>query len=522
MPNISCRRCTELVVAVFILFSWCAECRAERADTSWTRSYNGTGGGADAVNCMAIDHEGNILVTGGSPGGASSGLDFVTIKYSPSGSVFWTRRYNGTASGQDFPRKVTCDGIGSVYVTGDSEGSSGATDYLTIKYKKNGDVGWVRRYDGPGASYDVPEALVIDDSGSVVVTGFSSGSDMAYSCTTIKYDANGDTLWVRRYRTPSGSSDYGNDLVVDGSGNFIVAGITSGNGTAGQDFLTIKYLSNGDTAWVRHYNGDASGPDWVSKCAVDKSENIYVTGYSEGVGTNWDFVTVKYTPSGDVAWIRRLNGIANLVDWPFAMIVDELSNVFISGSSVSGPSRDFLTVKYDSTGAEKWTKRFNGFGDGDDEPSSMAIDTSGCVYVTGYSLNGGSGTDIATIKYSPSGDVIWVEYYDAESNGHEYSYPAAICLDDSGYVYVSGSSYIIGSTDFLTLRYVQYRRGDTDHNSFVSVSDVVYLINYIFASGQAPIPPASGDANCSGAISISDVVFLINYIFAGGAVPCEE
>ena len=65
-----------------------------------------------------------------------------------------------------------------------------------------------------------------------------------------------------------------------------------------------------------------------------------------------------------------------------------------------------------------------------------------------------------------------------------------------------------------------YRCGDADGNDLVSVSDVVYLIRYIFAGGPSPQPMASGDVNSSGGVSISDAVYLINYIFAGGAVPC--
>ncbi len=62
--------------------------------------------------------------------------------------------------------------------------------------------------------------------------------------------------------------------------------------------------------------------------------------------------------------------------------------------------------------------------------------------------------------------------------------------------------------------------GDADGNGAVSIADAVFLINYIFAGGPAPNPPAAGDADCSGSISIADAVFLINYIFGGGAPPC--
>ena len=64
--------------------------------------------------------------------------------------------------------------------------------------------------------------------------------------------------------------------------------------------------------------------------------------------------------------------------------------------------------------------------------------------------------------------------------------------------------------------------GDADGNLLVSISDAVYLINYIFASGPAPVTPRGGDPDCNGLTSISDAVFLINYIFAGGPAPCAS
>jgi hypothetical protein len=54
----------------------------------------------------------------------------------------------------------------------------------------------------------------------------------------------------------------------------------------------------------------------------------------------------------------------------------------------------------------------------------------------------------------------------------------------------------------------------------VDVSDVVYLIAYIFSNGPAPNPLLSGDPDCTGHIDVSDVVYLIDYIFEGGSAPC--
>lgn len=63
--------------------------------------------------------------------------------------------------------------------------------------------------------------------------------------------------------------------------------------------------------------------------------------------------------------------------------------------------------------------------------------------------------------------------------------------------------------------------GDADGNGLRTISDAVYLVNYIFVGGAAPTPSpiGSGDADCSGFVSISDAVYLISFIFGGGPVP---
>ncbi len=71
-----------------------------------------------------------------------------------------------------------------------------------------------------------------------------------------------------------------------------------------------------------------------------------------------------------------------------------------------------------------------------------------------------------------------------------------------------------------TITVLPFLCGDADKNAQVNISDVVFLINYIFSGGTAPNPLESADADCSGSVTISDVVYLINYIFFGGPDPC--
>jgi hypothetical protein len=62
--------------------------------------------------------------------------------------------------------------------------------------------------------------------------------------------------------------------------------------------------------------------------------------------------------------------------------------------------------------------------------------------------------------------------------------------------------------------------GDADGSGGIDISDVVYIVAYIFSGGPAPTPAEAGDANCDLMTDISDAVYLITYIFSGGPAPC--
>jgi hypothetical protein len=66
--------------------------------------------------------------------GSGSGADYATIKYSSAGVPLWTNRYNGPGNGDDTGRGVALDHSGNVIVTGYSTGSGSGWDFATVKY----------------------------------------------------------------------------------------------------------------------------------------------------------------------------------------------------------------------------------------------------------------------------------------------------------------------------------------------------------------------------------------------------
>ena len=396
--------------------------------------YNGPGNGPDTVSAIAVDASGDVFVTGSSEG-LGGNLDYVTIKYS-AGRQRWVARYNGPGHSADLATAIAVDNLGNVYVTGWSYAApnSSGVDYATIKYNSSGEEQWVARYNGPGNLTDNATAIAVDGSGNVYVTGNSWGSGNS-DYATVKYNSAGEQQWVARYNGGANYGDFATAIAVDKSGNVYVTG-DSGYGNS--DYVTIKYNSAGEQQWVARYDGPGHDLDVAYAIAVDASNNVYVTGFSAGAGTDLDYATIKYDSAGQQQWVARYDGPVSRFDEAAAMAIDGSGNVYVTGISLGSDTViDFVTVKYNSLGQEQWVARYNNGGG-----SAIALDSSANVYVTGYSNDPRTGTDYATIKYNPAGQEQWVARYNGPANDTDQA--AAIAVDAVGNVYVAGMSTGLG------------------------------------------------------------------------------
>jgi hypothetical protein len=430
-----------------------AEAFAQTVDTAWVRRYSGPGKLDDIGYAVAVDTSGNVYVTGGCKY-SETNSDYTTIKYLAKGDTAWVRRYSGPGNGHDQALAIAVDDLGYVALTGFSYGSG---DYVTVRYDPDGDTVWARTYNGTGDSLDGAVDVATDGSGYVYVTGQSFGSGTDYDYATIKYQPNGDTDWVRRYDGPDHTGDNAMGIAVDGSGNVCVTGFGVCWSEHPFDYVTIKYNPDGETVWVRGYNGPGDGQDRAYAIATDGSGNVYVTGESDGTGTYEDYCTIKYLSDGGTAWVRRYNGPADSTDEASDIAVDGSGNVYVTGRSYgAGTDFDYCTIKYDASGTEVWVKTYDGPASGYDNATAIAVDASGNIYVTGESGGIGSSGDYATLSYQPNGDTAWVKRYDGPGKASDVA--QSIAVDDSGNVYVTGYSHgcnEMGCNDYATIKYFQ-------------------------------------------------------------------
>lgn len=79
----------------------------------------------------------------------------------------------------------------------------------------------------------------------------------------------------------------------------------------------------------------------------------------------------------------------------------------------------------------------------------------------------------------------------------------------------------VGDSTVVTFKVYIAQIGDANCDAHINTSDAVFIINWIFVGGPAPIPRIwAGDVNCDFVCNISDAVYIINYIFVNGPKPC--
>ena len=473
----------------------------------WVARFDGFGNSFDDPSDLVIDKEGNIYVTG-IVASASTGYDIMTVKYNANGLQLWKARYNGPGNADDNPTSLSTDPEGFVYLGGSSVGDGTGRDILTIKYNpQTGAQMWTFRYDYLASNDDIGTAMVLDAFNSVYVGGNSIDATAQQGIVMLKYTTSGitDQLWTARLKGPGMSFDQGRSIITDESGNIIIGG-TSVDPSSGEDFALIKYLSDGTLSesmryngpffydddlqsivrdskgniylagtiykrfypcdygivkyssqgtkeWERFYNGESDSYDFVTAAAVDDSDNVILTGFSAGE-QSYDYVTIKYSPSGDEQWIETYDAAGGGDDLAYAATTDKEGNILIAGLSYGGGSNsDYSIVKYSREGTLLWSQRYNGDGGFDDRIVDIAVDNSNNIYVTGWSVGSDTTYDIVTIKYDSQGETKWIRKYPGQQRSNQFA--VSMILNGKNHVIVTGRQLEGTSNyaDVVTLSY---------------------------------------------------------------------
>jgi len=339
---------------------------------------------------------------------------------------------------------IAADKTGNTYVTGFFNSTfllngfslQGSQDVFLYKCNADGHVDWAK--SAGGSAWDDVDAVACDGTGNVYIDGTSESdtmyigpfslSDSMYQFGYLaKYDSSGNVLWAKKmahFTTINGiSADAGNNLYLTGS-------------------FSENYASLGDTSFTLP-PGRIIGADCYFLAKCNELGTVVWIKYASYQGGSVEGLLVRQGDQG-----------STYVTGTFRNKFIVLGNDTLHNSGLS----DIFIAKYDSTGQLLWCKSIG--GDRDDEPTSMAADLAGNLYVTGYSsgdtLNFGSqllypGSDTSIqfkdfflARYSSTGNLIWVK--GGQGNSFQNNY--AVATDQDTHVYLTGG-FVSGSPEFF-------------------------------------------------------------------------
>jgi hypothetical protein len=318
--------------------------------------------------------------------------------------------------------------------------TSTSSTSTTITFVNNNDTReWVQLLGGSKSDFGF--GIATDNAGSVYITGYtvngtalpgnnvySGGTDIVVA----KFASNGTREWVTLLG--GSGSEFGQGIATDSAGSVYIIGYTT-NGTAlpdnnvhsgGSDMVVAKFSNNGTRKWVQLLGG--AGDDYGQGIAIDSNDSIYITGYttnstalpgsSSTHSGGFDIVVVKFASNGTREWVQLLGGSGD--DYGQSIATDSTGSVYITGYTTNGTALpgsnahsgfiDMVVAKFSSNGTLEWVKPLG--GSGDNFGLGIATDRAGSVYITGYTTNGTALS--SSTSYSGSDEMVIAKF---ASNG---------------------------------------------------------------------------------------------------------
>lgn len=386
--------------------------------------------------------------------------------------------------------------------------------------------GWAEQVGGD--SVVKATSVVVDFEGNQIITGsFKGTADFDPGAGVLnlasagkedifiqKLDPQGNLLWAARMG--DNSSDYGNDVATDASGNIYVTGYFwgtidadpgPGTFTLSQDRWTtmvLKIKPNGDLIWGKQMGSETAGHAYGRSITVDNNLNVITSGNFYGrvdfdpgpvvvnlTCTSNDIFVQKLDPNGNFMWIKQIIGTE--FKNAYSLATDAGGNIyttgFFKGTVDFNPDRklkfnltsfgdyDAFVLKLNGNGDFVWAKQIGGTAS--DLSYSIALDNNNNLYITGLfwgtaDFNPGSGTfnmtpfggdDAYLLKLTTAGEFVWAKQY----GGPSWDGGFGVVLDGAGNSYVGG--FFHSTADFDPGSGTYYLTTEGYDDSFIFKSD---------------------------------------------------
>ncbi len=451
----------------------------------WQRSYIGITNGYDYFYRVITDEAGNIYAMGRTLS-LITGNDVLLQKYSPDGTLVWTRTANSVSAASDTPYDMVKDNEGNLLLLFVEDGDAAHINIL--KSDINGNVQWQYRLSD---TVSQASSIDVDAGNNIYVAGSLKVSSFATAGLILKLNRNGSVVW-RKVNTP------GNGMIYQYQ--FIKSKRNGGVFAAGQylaelnnRYCRIENLdSSGNLLWQKNILLNVDGEILCQSISLDSSDNVYhfstVTPIITGAAEEYlpGYLLGKFSSTGDSVWsklilhpdvysfrtlfmkINERDQIYLLYNNYFSEDIASLDEYNTSGDSIASGvfykyptyghflnlaltnngepivcgekysgfgKKDYVTAVYDNNCGLKWATSFDSKGFSHDIGTRVIEDSLGNVFVAGY-----NSKELYLIKYSSQLNELWrFVQRDTSGSSAESVFPPIIVTDRYGNVYLTGS-----------------------------------------------------------------------------------
>ena len=422
----------------------------------WSRTYNNPNGtGYDNGDKSIVDADGNTYISA-STRTASTSDDIMLVKYNSSGARLWTKIYNYSYNGIEQPNDICFDGSGNIYVTGTStRGPGGVYDAILLKYDTNGNILWVRRINRTNFADREAEGVSL-----VARDGIYVGLSLQYNgyteCGITKYSFTGDSLSYISLGVANNFSYRMIKMIKDNSLNIyaVCAGDLIVNEE--QDFIVRKVNTNGSFTieWSKTYTGASHLDDIARDIAIGPDGNIFIAGSTTVSNQGSNTLLLKYgRDDGALLFQKTYNDpVSNQSDYASHISFDLSANIIIGGSTTPlNTASNLLLIKYSPAGSQLWVKTYEHPGNRPEGLRDMKLDASDNIYVIADLFDQGAQTvSLLTAKFSSAGDIDW--NIERPGTTTSQSFKSLHILQD-GSLIVSGNTDSAGIRKSLLIKY---------------------------------------------------------------------
>lgn len=416
---------------------------------------------------------------------ASGNYDLLVAKYTDRGVLEWMQQIDGAANFHDCATALFVNDT-AVYVTGTiSDTSIWNSDIVTLKLDiSDGSIIWQETFQASGNAWDSGADIIADDSGFVYVTGSGFNDTYNKDYITLRYNSAGTLLWNHVYDY-QGAHDVGVKLMYDGSRLYVLGACQTIADTTIYEAVTIRVNQhNGAFVSSSASSGGTSNVDYVNDFTRDADGNLYVAGAIEVTSEGYNTYVAKLDSTLALQWEAIYNGPDDLDDVANNIKVNSSGDVFITGYTTRTTSRkNWVTIQYDNSGSQQWLTTYNDTLNGDDEGMAMEIDDDGDIVVTGYDSTVINNLDYYTVKYNATTGAVRWSVRESSINGKDKALNMAI--DNTGDIIITGESQKAdGSYEYKTIKYAERNvitptdfKEETVSNSFSFYENRGQLIN---------------------------------------------